>query len=111
MWDPKRAPERPVNFILSGKDRTIYAYRNGFLIGQSPPCIYREGPNLAGIFLVPEGTESSANAVLPGMPIHLWTTLAREHQSHPHGVQGMSVSSTRDDHSDNACPQYAGDTV
>ena len=33
IWDPARSPSGPVNFLISGKDLSIYVYRNGVLIG------------------------------------------------------------------------------
>lgn len=48
IWDPARSPSGPVNFLISGKDRSIYVYRNGVLIGQSPVGIREPEPIPAG---------------------------------------------------------------
>ena len=56
MWDPKRSPSGPVNFLLSGKDNTLYVYRNGILIGQTPVYIRDpQRPIPSGVFLMLEG--------------------------------------------------------
>ena len=77
MWDPNRSAEGPVNFLLSGKDSTIYVYRNGVLIGQSPVQIRDpQRPIPSGVFLMLEGTVAGRNTVVPGKPIRPWATLA-----------------------------------
>ncbi|MBP6782552.1 MAG: L,D-transpeptidase [Verrucomicrobiales bacterium] len=77
IWDPARSPSGPVNFLISGKDRSIYVYRNGVLIGQSPVGIREpERPIPAGVFLMLEGTEPGVNSVVPGRPIRPWATLS-----------------------------------
>lgn len=77
MWDPNRSPSGPVNFLLSGKDSTVYIYRNGVLIGQSPVFIRDpERPIPSGVFLMLEGTVAGENTIVPGRPIRPWATLA-----------------------------------
>jgi len=76
MWDPKRSPTGPVNFLLSGKDRTLYVYRNGVLIGQTPVHIRDpQRPIPGGVFLMLEGTLPGQNTVVPGRPIRPWSVL------------------------------------
>lgn len=77
MWDPNRSPSGPVNFLLSGKDSTLYIYRNGVLIGQTPVYIRDpQQPIPAGVFLMLEGTVAGQNTIVPGVPIRPWATLA-----------------------------------
>lgn len=79
IWEPERSPSGPVNFLISGKDRSIYVYRNGILIGQSPIGLLEpERPIPAGVFLMLEGIEPGANSVVPGKPIRPWATLSLE---------------------------------
>ena len=79
IWDPARSPSGPVNFLISGKDRSIYVYRNGVLIGQSPVNILEpQRPIPAGVFLMLDGTVAGANTVVPGRPIRPWATLSLE---------------------------------
>lgn len=87
MWDPKRSPDGPVNFLLSGRDRTLYVYRNGVLIGQSP--VHIERPDLpipAGVFLMLEGVEKGVMNLVRGKPARPWTTLALDGGSHGNAV-------------------------
>lgn len=87
IWDPKRSPSGPVNFLLSGKDSTIYVYRNGVLIGQSPVHIRNpERPIPSGAFLMLEGTEAGRNTVVPGRPVRPWATLALDDGSQSGGL-------------------------
>ncbi len=81
LWEPNRSSSGPVNFLLSGKDRSIYVYRNGVLIGQSPVGIRNPGkPIPAGVFLMLEGAEPGANLVVPGKPVRPWATLALDNK-------------------------------
>ncbi len=77
IWAPKRSTEGPVNFLLSGKDRSIYVYRNGVLIGQSPVGLRNpEEPIPDGVFLMLEGTDPNSVEVVPGRAARPWSTLA-----------------------------------
>jgi len=81
IWDPARSPSGPVNFLISGKDMSIYVYRNGVLIGQSPIGLLEpQKPIPAGVFLMLEGTEPGTNSVVPGKPIRPWATLSLEQE-------------------------------
>ena len=81
IWDPARSPSGPVNFLISGKDLSIYVYRNGVLIGQSPIGLSDPArPIPAGVFLMLEGTEPGAAAVVPGRPARPWATLSLEQE-------------------------------
>jgi len=87
MWDPKRSPSGPVNFLLSGKDSSVYIYRNGILIGQSPVYIRDpEKPIPAGVFLMLDGTLPGQNTVVPGKPIRPWATISLDEGSNPGGL-------------------------
>ena len=88
IWDPKRSPSGPVNFLLSGKDRTFYVYRNGVLIGQTPVDLAdSESPIPAGVFLMLEGVAPGENPVVPGRPLRPWSTLSLDGGSHPDPVK------------------------
>ncbi len=77
IWEPKRSTAGPVNFLLSGRDRSIYVYRNGILIGQSPVGIRNpEKPLPAGVFLMLEGTDPKAKQLVKGRESRPWTALA-----------------------------------
>jgi hypothetical protein len=88
IWDPGRSPSGPVNFLLSGKDQSIYVYRNGVLIGQSPISLREpERPIPVGVFLMLEGTEPGTNPVVPGRPIRPWATLSLEQEINADAVE------------------------
>ncbi|HRX53945.1 MAG TPA: L,D-transpeptidase [Verrucomicrobiales bacterium] len=90
IWEPKRSPSGPVNFLLSGKDRTIYVYRNGILIGQSPVGILNpEIPIPAGVFLMLEGVDPNNVPVVSGRPARPWTTLALDELDIGQGVEDL----------------------
>ncbi len=90
MWDPRRSPEGPVNFLLSGLDRTLYVYRNGILIGQTPVHIDRPDlPIPAGVFLMLEGVDENAAPVVRGKPARPWATLALDGGAHGNAVQEL----------------------
>lgn len=79
VWEPERSPSGPVNLLFSGRDRTIYIYRNGILIGQTPVALEDpEKPIHAGVFLMLEGVERGVNQVVPGKPMRPWAVLSLE---------------------------------
>ncbi len=81
IWDPQRSPSGPVNLLISGKDRSLYIYRNGVLIGQSPIGLLEPERGVpAGVFLMLEGTEPGYNSLVPGRPIRPWATLSLEQE-------------------------------
>lgn len=84
IWDPGRSPSGPVNFLLSGADRTLYVYRNGVLIGQTPVGIRDpQIPIPSGVFLMLEGTEPGVNSIVPGKPVRPWAILSLDEGSTP----------------------------
>lgn len=88
IWEPARSPSGPVNFLISGKDQSIYVYRNGVLIGQSPIRISEpERPFPVGVFLMLEGTEPGVNSLVPGRPIRPWATLSLEREINADAVE------------------------
>lgn len=90
IWDPGRSPSGPVNFLLSGKDRTLYVYRNGVLIGQSPIGLRDpDQPIPAGVFLMLEGIEPSLAAIVPGRPARPWAVLSLEQEMGPDVVESF----------------------
>lgn len=88
IWEPNRSPSGPVNFLISGKDRSIYVYRNGVLIGQSPVGLRNpRKPIPVGVFLMLEGTEPGYNTIVPGQPIRPWATLSLEKEMSANAVE------------------------
>jgi hypothetical protein len=84
IWDPGRSPSGPVNFLLSGSDRTLYVYRNGILIGQTPVGIRDpQTPIPSGVFLMLEGVVAGANSLVPGKPVRPWAVLSLDEGSSP----------------------------
>lgn len=90
IWDPGRSPSGPVNFLLSGKDRSIYVYRNGVLIGQSPVALREPERGIpAGVFLMLEGTEPGTSPVVPGKPVRPWAVLSLEKEIDAGAVEDL----------------------
>lgn len=84
FWNPGLSLEGPVGLLLSEKDKTIYVYRNGVLIGQSPVYVAPAEQALpAGVFLMLEGTVRGENPVVPGKPIRPWSVLSLEEKPRP----------------------------
>ena len=84
----ERSPSGPVNFLISGRDQTIYVYRNGILIGQSPIGLRDpHRPIPAGVFLMLEGTDAGAAPVVPGRPARPWAALSLEKEWGPRVVE------------------------
>ena len=50
IWNPGKAPSGPVSILLSYKDATVYIYRNGTQIGQSPVGISGPANLPEGVF-------------------------------------------------------------
>jgi len=88
IWDPQRSPSGPVNLLISGKDQSVYVYRNGVLIGQSPIGLLEPERGIpAGVFLMLEGTEPGYNSLVPGRPIRPWATLSLEQEINANVVE------------------------
>lgn len=90
LWEPKMSPSGPVNFLLSGSDRTIYVYRNGILIGQSPVSIANpDTPIPYGVFMMLDGIESAVKPSIEGKASRPWTTLSLDSKSISGGVEEL----------------------
>ena len=74
VWEPNKSPEGPVNMLLSYADKTVYVFRNGIQIGQSPVALTLSEDMPQGIFLMLEGVEKKST--LTGEPLHPWSMLA-----------------------------------
>lgn len=76
VWEPEKSLRGPVSILLSYADKTIYVWRNGVQIGQSPVGFNSEDQALPeGVFLMLEG-EEPADPKLPGVTIHPWSVLS-----------------------------------
>jgi hypothetical protein len=95
MWNPKSSPHGPISILLSYGDQTIYVWRNGILIGQSPVGFNSKDQALPeGVFLMLEGKEKPL-AKYPGIDIHPWSILSLESGS----VKGDIIAYMRDNFS------------
>ncbi|NOY00873.1 MAG: L,D-transpeptidase, partial [Verrucomicrobia bacterium] len=54
-WNPGKSPSGPVSILVSYKDATVYIYRNGIQIGQSPIGISGPADLPEGVFMLLEG--------------------------------------------------------
>jgi len=52
VWNPHRSPSGPLSVLLSYADQTIYIWRNGILIGQSPIAIRPGAQPPEGVFMM-----------------------------------------------------------
>jgi hypothetical protein len=76
VWEPQRSIHGPISLLLSYADKTIYVWRNGVQIGQSPVGFKADDQALPeGVFLMLEGNEP-ANPDFPGIDIHPWSVLS-----------------------------------
>lgn len=74
VWEPNKSSEGPVNMLLSYADKTVYIFRNGVQIGQSPVALTLSDDMPQGIFLMLEGVENKSSTT--GQPLHPWSMLA-----------------------------------
>ena len=76
VWEPEKSPHGPVSVLLSYADKTIYVWRNGVQIGQSPVGFNSEDQALPeGVFLMLEG-EGTPDPKLPAVTIRPWSVLS-----------------------------------
>ena len=75
VWEPNKSPEGPVNMLLSYADKTLYVFRNGVQIGQSPVALTLSEDMPQGIFLMLEGIDEN-KSTRDGQPLHPWSMLA-----------------------------------
>lgn len=81
VWEPQKSPHGPISMLLSYADKTIYIWRNGIQIGQSPVGFTVSDLAMPeGVFLMLEG-EEPADPNRPGVHIHPWTTLSLRHEA------------------------------
>jgi hypothetical protein len=75
-WDPNKSLHGPISILLSYKDKTVYVWRNGVQIGQSPVGFKADDQSLPeGVFLMLEGKEA-ADPKSPGITLHPWSVLS-----------------------------------
>ena len=95
VWEPQKSLHGPISILLSYADKTIYVWRNGVQIGQSPVGFNAADQALPeGVFLMLEG-EEPADPNLPGLKIHPWSVLSLEGGA----VKGDIVTYMRDNFS------------
>jgi hypothetical protein len=75
VWEPHKSPSGPFSVLVSYADKTIYVWRNGKQIGQSPIGIAPGAKPSEGVFMMLEGTEA-ADPRFPGVPIRPWSVLS-----------------------------------
>lgn len=76
VWEPAKSVHGPISIVLSYADRTVYVWRNGVQIGQSPVGFKTEPADLPeGVFLMLEGEEPD-DPELPGITVHPWSVLS-----------------------------------
>jgi hypothetical protein len=74
VWEPGKSPSGPISILVSYADSTVYIWRNGVQIGQSPIGIAGSNPP-EGVFLMLDGTEPP-DPRFPGLKMHPWTALS-----------------------------------
>jgi hypothetical protein len=76
VWEPKKSAEGPISILLSYAVKTLYVWRNGIQIGQSPVEFNTEDQGLPeGVFLMLEGPDTP-DPKLPGQELHPWSVLS-----------------------------------
>ena len=76
VWEPQKSPHGPISILLSYADKTVYVWRNGVQIGQSPVGFEAEDQTLPeGVFLMLDG-EEEPDPKMPGITIHPWSVLS-----------------------------------
>lgn len=58
-WNPRKSPSGPFSVLLSYADQTVYVWRNGIQIGQSPIAVRPGAKPPEGVFMMNEGKDSS----------------------------------------------------
>ncbi len=85
VWNPSKSRTGPFSLLISYADKTMYVWRNGIQIGQTPIGIRPGAKPAEGVFMMLAGKEANGN--------HAWTVLSITDQSAP----GDSVSNLRSD--------------
>ena len=76
VWTPEKSPHGPFSILVSYADKTLYIWRNGVQIGQSPFTFAVENPTLPeGVFLMLDG-EKTPDVKVPGLNTHPWSVLS-----------------------------------
>ena len=76
VWEPEKSPHGPISILLSYTDKTVYAWRNGVQIGQSPVEFNAETESLPqGVFLMLDG-EGAADPKNPELTLRPWSVLS-----------------------------------
>lgn len=76
IWEPRKSPYGPISILLSYTDKTVYVWRNGVQIGQSPVKLRTEVDQFPeGVFLMLDG-EEPADPEFPGLTMHPWTAVS-----------------------------------
>ena len=76
VWEPEKSPHGPVSILLSYADKTVYVWRNGVQIGQSPVGFNTPTEELPdGVFLMLAG-EDSVDPDQPELTLHPWSVLS-----------------------------------
>jgi hypothetical protein len=92
VWEPRKSLHGPISILLSYADKTVYVWRNGVQIGQSPVVFNVDIESLPeGVFLMLDG-EEPADPKLPGIHIHPWSVLSLSGD----GVKGDIVKFMRE---------------
>ena len=74
VWEPQKSASGPFSILLSYADRTVYIWRNGIQIGQSPIGIEAGAQPPEGVFLMLEG-RLPYDPRFPNVEIHPWSVL------------------------------------
>ena len=75
VWQPGKSPSGPFSILMSYADRTVYVWRNGIQIGQSPLGIAPGATPPEGVFVMLEGQEP-ADPRFPGVTMHPWSAIS-----------------------------------
>lgn len=76
VWTPEKSPNGPFSILVSYAEKTVYIWRNGVQIGQSPFSFASEDQILPeGVFLMLDG-EKTADVKTPGRITHPWSVLS-----------------------------------
>lgn len=84
VWNPSKSPSGPFSVLISYADQTVYVWRNGVQIGQSPIAIRPGAKPPEGVFMRLEGKDSRG--------LNSWSALSLSGGS----SHGNAVSTMRD---------------
>jgi hypothetical protein len=75
VWQPEKSRSGPFSILASYADRTVYVWRNGIQIGQSPLSVAPGARLPEGVFMMLEGREAN-DPRYPGITMHPWSALS-----------------------------------